>query len=465
MGNEDKVRTETERADLAKVAKEFFLEDAARIETERPHLYNLEEEFARSKNNRNLRSVFLVLGFIILAVGATVFLTLYVQNQNRKIRVDIKDFEDLALRDLLSSARQNGEVLANAKSQLNAIQQELNDKSQAIKDDFDGRITIVESKGLSQQAQDAQVRDLQQQEQAGLAALNAQYAARLRAKQVAVAAAQKQVDAYDSKQLEAARKQAEVLNNQQRLNDMQLEQTKQQYEARIKDLTEQSQRQLEVLKATQKQVIEALTLKYNPVFDGPDLVTILRSPTNSGITPTVPVLRSAMAGTNYVPDSVLASLNQNVYQRGLLYSRLARIPYINSVPGALTHLDFLDRAAMRSYEDIALKLTQMAKDNDALIKEQTRLIAQARTAFSFYARRLADSGFIVDARDKNRIAVFVNPAYTVSDGDLGLVFRQDDDFIGTVKFSVTGRTVSARQIELSANKTIQPFDKFLIKRM
>jgi len=465
MGNEDKVRTESERTELARVAREYFLEDAARIEADRPHLYNLEEEFARSKNNRNLRSVFLVLGFIILAIGATIFLTLYVQNQNRKIRIDIRDFEDLALRDLLSSARQNGEVLASAKSSLDAIQQELADKNQALKDDIAGKISVVEAKGLSTEAQDAAVRDLRQQEQAGLAALAAQYAARIRVKQTAVAAAQKQVDAYDSKQLDAARKQAEVLNNQQRLNDMELEQTKHQYETRIKDLTDQSQRQLEMLKATQKQVIEALMLKFNPVFDTPELVSILRSPTDSVVAPTVPALRTAIAGTNYVPDSVLAALNQSVYQRGLLYSRLARIPYVNSVPGALTHLDFLDRSAMRSYENIALKLTQIARDDDALIKEQSRQLSQVRTAFNFYARKIAESGFIVDARDANRIAIFLNPSYTLSNGDLGLVFRQDDEFIGTIKFVVSSRSISARQIELSANKTIQPFDKFLINRM
>jgi hypothetical protein len=77
---------------------------------------------------------------------------------------------------------------------------------------------------------------------------------------------------------------------------------------------------------------------------------------------------------------------------------------------------------------------------------------------------IAENGFIVDARNKQRIAIFVNPSYTVANGDLGLVFRQDDEFIGTIRFAVVNGAVSAQQIEISANKAIQPFDKFLIKR-
>jgi hypothetical protein len=471
MGDDDKIRIEFERREQTEIAREFYLKQAVRIESDGPHLYNLEEEFALSRRNRSLRSVFLVLGFIVVAVGATVFLTLNIQNQNRRIRVAITDFEDVTLRDLLSSARKNGEALASARSSLDALRQELAQKRQALSDDTAGKIAILDAKGLSTGEHESAVRDLRQQGETGLAALAAQYASGLRAKQAEVDAAQKQVDAYDSRQLEAAKRQAEVLNNQQRLHELEMEQMTNRYEAKLKALTEQSELKLTALRLNQEQVIAALTLKYNPVFDTPDIVPILSAPVDDSVGPTVPALQAQMAGRQYVADGLLPGLGQRVTQRALLYSRLSRIPYQNSIPSALQHLDFLDRSVMRSYEDIALRLTQIAKDNEetiktqkALIVEQTQVIQQVRAAFGFYARKIAENGFIVDARNKEKIAIFLNPSYTVANGDLGLVFRQDDEFIGTIRFAVITGVVSAQQIEISANKTIQPFDKFLIKR-
>ncbi len=471
MGDGDKIRIEPEQRDQAEIARELFLKQAAKIESDRPHLYNLEEEFALSRRNRSLRSLFLVLGFIVVAVGATVFLTLNIQNQNRRIRVAITDFEDVTLRDLLSSARKNGEVLASAKSSLDAIRQELAQKGQALRDDTTGKIAILDAKGLSADEHESAVRDLRQQEETGLAALAAQYSSRLKAKQAEVNAAQKEVDAYDSRQLEAAKKQAAVLNNQQRLHDLEMEQMTSQYEKKLKALADESEMKLTSLKLNHEQVINALILKYNPVFDTPDIVPILSAPVDDSVGPTVPALQAQMAGRRYVADGLLPSLDQRVTQRALLYSRLSRIPYQNSVPSVLQHLDFLDRTVMRAYEDIALRLTQIAKDNEetirtqkALIAEQSQVIQQVRMAFGFYARKIAENGFIVDARNKQKIALFLNPSYVVANGDLGLVFRQDDEFIGTIRFAVTSGVVSAQQIEIAANKTIQPFDKFLIKR-
>ena len=471
MGDDNKIRIESELRGQAEIARDLFLKQAARIESDRPHLYNLEDEFALSRRNRSLRSFLLVLGFIVVAVGVTVFLTLNIQNQNRRIRVAITDFEDVTLRDLLSSARKNGEALASAKTGLDALRQELAQKRQALRDDTEGKIAILDARGLAANEHVSAVRDLRQQEETGLAALAAQYSSRLRARQAEVDAAQKQVDAYDSRQLEAAKKQAEVLNNQQRLHDLEMEQMTNQYEKKLKALANESEMKLTALKLNHEQVINALILKYNPVFDTPDVVPILSAPVDDSVGPTVPLLQAQMAGRRYVADSLLPSLSQSVTQRALLYARLSRIPYQNSVPSVLQHLDFLDRFAMRSYEDIALRLTQIAKDNEETIKtqkaqiaEQAQVIQQVRAAFGFYARMIAENGFIVDARNKEKIAVFLNPSYTVANGDLGLVFRQDDEFIGTIRFAVATGVVSAQQIEISANKTIQPFDKFLIKR-
>ena len=59
---------------------------------------------------------------------------------------------------------------------------------------------------------------------------------------------------------------------------------------------------------------------------------------------------------------------------------------------------------------------------------------------------------------------FVSSSSPVADGDQGLVFRADDEYIGAIIFSVTGNGISARVVELAPNKQFQPFDTFLIKK-
>ena len=64
-----------------------------------------------------------------------------------------------------------------------------------------------------------------------------------------------------------------------------------------------------------------------------------------------------------------------------------------------------------------------------------------------------------------RIAVVVSPSFPVTNGDQGLVFRADNEYIGTIQFSVSGAAINAKLLDVVPDKDIEPFDKFLIKKM
>ncbi|MGA2976498.1 MAG: hypothetical protein ABSF77_14410 [Spirochaetia bacterium] len=468
--------------DLSEVAKEVFLQEANRIRAEKPKLYDLEEEFGRTRANRSFRTAFLILGFVIVAAGVTVFLTLFIQNQSRRVPVDISDFQDVNLKDLLSSAANNENDLDKAKRALADVQQELATKSEALSSDIAGQIAVLNAQGMSPSSTAAAEKKLQTQESAGLDGLRAQYAPVLEARQADVAAAQKKVDSSNQAQISAARKQEEVLNNQQRLHDIELAQTKAYYESKLKELSDAHQREIAALKENQARVVKAmddtkkreiaaLILTYNPVFTTDPLKALLASPLSPGISSSFSELAPQLVGAGYSTADAIAAMRDALQNRTALYARIKSIPYQNSVPSALAHLDFFDRSLVRSYEDIAARLLQQIRaDKDALkardaqIAQLNSIVSQDQAAFQFYARKIRENGFLVDVRDSQRIVPFASSSSPVSDGDQGLVFRADDEYIGTILFSVTAVGISARQVELAPDKQFQPFDTFLIKK-
>ena len=461
MGNESQVTDH----DLARIAKEAFLKNGEPLDSEKAELYNLEAEFSKTRHNRNPLSFLVVAGFIVVSIGLAVFITLFVQNQNRKIAVDIGDFQNINLRDLLSTARKSQDDLNKAQQTLQDTRDELAAKALALRNDTAGKISVVDAKGLPQADHDTEVAALQAQQASGLAALNAKYAPILKAQQADVNAAQKKIDEYDQKQLDTAKKQAEILNNQQKLHELQLTQTKSYYEAKLKEQSVQYQQDIADLKTAQQNVVTALTLKYNPVFEAGALTTIISAPMDAGLSTDLPGLAAQLTGGKYVETGVFASMQDTLKKRNTLYARLAKIPYQNSVPAALAHLDYLDRSQMGAYEGVAQKLLAIIHRYEARIAVLQAVSVRDQIAFQSYLQQVRENGIVLDARDVNRIAVAVDPSHPIKDGDRGLVFRAADEYVGTVVFSVTSGAITAKQLEVAPDKKIGPFDRFMIKKM
>ncbi len=469
MDDEKQVR------DISESAKEVFLQEANRIRAEKPKLYELEEEFARTKANRSFRTAFFILCFVIVAAGVTVLLTFLVQSQSRRVSVDITDFQDINLKDLLNSAANNENDLDKAKRSLADAQQELATKSEALSSDIAGQIAVLNAQDVSAPSVAAAVKKLQAQESDGLEALRAQYAPVLEARQADVAAAQKKVDSSNKTQIDAARKQEEVINNQQRLNDIELAQTKSYYETKLKELSDAHQQEIAALKENQARVVRAmddakkreiaaLVLMYNPVFTTDALKALLSAPIDPSISSTFSEMASQLVTDGYSTTNALASMRDALQGRAALYARIKSIPYQNSVPSALAHLDYFDRSLIHSYEDISGRLLQQIHADTAQIARLSSIVGQDQAAFQYYARQIRENGFLVDVRDSQRIVPFVSSSSPVADGDQGLVFRADDEYIGTILFSVTAVGISAREVMVAPGKQFQPFDKFLIKK-
>jgi hypothetical protein len=74
-----------------------------------------------------------------------------------------------------------------------------------------------------------------------------------------------------------------------------------------------------------------------------------------------------------------------------------------------------------------------------------------------------ENGYILDPRDTSNIQVYMDRIRQVQDGTIGYVFREDDEFIGTIEFNRDGEVVTAGLVELVDDRSLQPFDKVLIQ--
>ena len=142
------------------------------------------------------------------------------------------------------------------------------------------------------------------------------------------------------------------------------------------------------------------------MFATDSLKSILATPITSGITSSFADLAPQLAGGGYASADSIAEMRDTLQNRAALYARISSIPYVNSVPSALAHLDFFDRSLVRSYEDISGRLLQQIRaDKDAIKARDTQIaqlnsvVGQDQGAFQFYARKIRENGFLVDVHD------------------------------------------------------------------
>jgi len=202
--------------------------------------------------------------------------------------------------------------------------------------------------------------------------------------------------------------------------------------------------------------VESLILKYNPVFKSSKIQEILGTRGDAGdiphLSPYSDVLRKERAFTKADFDR----LRKNYDSYTVLMERMLQVPYENSVPPTLGKLNFLTRKVTDDYEKLWVSLV-------SVIVQKNRIIQNYRHAFDYYGSLHPENGFVIDPRQKEAVRVQLAKIHTVKSGDTGLVFRDDDEYIGKIEFVVSDTDITARVVELTENKKIQPFDKILIR--
>ena len=203
------------------------------------------------------------------------------------------DFAGVNLREILDEAQRLRNELAAVENELDAVTREL---GQVI-DERDGHIAAIERERDQDVSLLTNTELTPAQLNARIGQINARAATEIEAvtAEAALRAAELKgridelyaaIDQYDTRQLEQASAQAEILDNERRVFELQLQETIDSYESHIATLTdryeaeiadlEQFQTQFErALRVRRQREIAELILRYNPDVGGEEIEGLL----------------------------------------------------------------------------------------------------------------------------------------------------------------------------------------------
>lgn len=455
---------------LVESSKALFLREIIEEFRNEGKHYDLDWEFAKTKQNRNLFVAAIVLGIVLVFTVGAIVITYYIQEQSKNITVDIQEFEDIHLQELLDSAKKAENKHKAALRDLENLQREQSMELQSIEDNLQRQLSIVENGTDELAIKRRKAYVLRAEANAEIALINEKYTPLVLEKEAEIAEYQQELDEYNLEQMEQARRQEEERNNQQLLFDIEMEKLTEYYEEKIAGMTNQyngiiaglqeyNKTITATLKTTHANEIAALIQKYNPTFTGEEIEAILNSPIDEqAFELKAPgEFRPILGSERVLPEEEYSKLTAASDSFNTIMSLIKEIPSENSIPLAILQLEYLHKQSLNVYESIWNTLADKVLARNAEIE-------QFRHALEFLISTQRENGYILDARDSESIVVYVNQFLDVEDGTQGFVFRDDNELIARIQFTVDDTGVKASLLELENEATgLKPYDKILIE--
>lgn len=440
MGNENQI-TPSEK--VLQVRKAFLSDEVAHIGSAES-LYNLEGEFRSTKKtirwSFHVVTIVFTVGLIIGALGVGA----WIQITNRTVPIDIRDFQDERLKDVLRAQNRNQNLGANLETELAGLKDERDSKKRTASEMAAREREALAGLSLSPDEKSRRLAEISAREKATLDRIEADFGPRISQKEDALRQAG---GGSDSDLAESAKKDESLLASGDQLANMRLKAARETYEERI--------RRMQIAHAAE---IQALIAKYNPTFPPADranaVLTQPRGGSGAGALRGYDNLLLEDAEFNL---SQFAQLRRDYSNQLTLVRRLRQVPYTNSIPKTLDRVDELSTAVVDTYETLWDRLV-------GTLKKRNATIASYENALAHLTREKSDNGYLLDTRDPARMAVYLSPLSQGVAAKGGFIFRLEDEPIGRVEFFTEGGRLFARQVQSVAGKSLMPFDRILLIR-
>ncbi len=471
MGDDNEIRQ------IVRRESEHLVDEARKATRGVGPIYNLEEEFAKTRKNKSIIVVGVTL-LTIAALGAAAFFTTsLIQRQTAATPVDVKAFQDLNLKDLLDRAKRDASDLEQAKVELTRIQTEQQGSLDAIERDRLSSIESIKARGLPRAEEQRRLLEAGNSAERQKKAVRDRYTAPIAGKAAEVKAVQDKVDSYDQRLSDQTRKQQELLDNQNRLFNIEKQRLVKTYAGQIQDLKDSIKRAETALKRQREELASSLTSRWNPTWEDARSVSLLgnfKDDANKSV-PTGALPAGLFADAAMTRDE-LAAAEASLANILFLSSQLQAVPYLNSVPPALARMEAearreftILRAALGkaggALEDrdtrIAALETKLAS-TEAMLAATESSLDRYRYATHQYVLDNREGGYIIDPRNSSDILVALNPAVPVVDGTTGYVVRPGNKAIATIAFSVSKGQTRARILQIEKGEQLKAFDPIIV---
>ncbi len=439
MGNDKQIKK-----DLTKAGSRFLPEEIANVDGG-AEVYSLETEFEKTRKNKNWAVLIIVLVFFAIIASITALFTYYTELENSKIEVNISEFEDVRLKEVLGNARMSGNTILIRKNELNTLVIEMKNALLGVNSRYLAAKNAVLDRGLSPEAEARELAELKRNEDRELAKIKADYDKKIATKRSVIKEIEKE-------QREAERKLKEEAENLAKYGD-----ESKVYELKMKSLSSTQKSGTDAMRDYYERYIRYLTLKYNPVFSSGESKALIRR--SAGLAGEKQNLRSydeVFASENIWSRKRFDELRGKINDFDSLLRRLAGVDYTNSVPPALKGMDNLSTSIINDYENFWYSLT-------SALKNKNKQIEDYKKALDAVLKERPESGYIISAADPAKVSIHINRLIPVKEGDRGLIFRTDDEYIGRIELFRTADGFKGKIVSIEPGKTMKPFDRILMK--
>lgn len=266
MDNDDKIKRKN--ADIT-----VFLEQHIEERIGPPDLYDLQEEFKKNKKNKELLYKLAMALFFIIIFFITYGITKFIEKSNSKIDINISDFTDVDLKEILNTAKKYENELIMAKKGAEDIISEKQIKINEKNAELLKNIESLKLQNLAPAEFDRRVAIMRRDNNNKIFILESEYQKLLLEKEKEISGIEEKIKLYDQKQIETAKKNEEVLNNQQRLFDIERRKVAKYYdgillekEKNYKNLKDYYVSLINIINKNKEKDINSLILKYNPIY-------------------------------------------------------------------------------------------------------------------------------------------------------------------------------------------------------
>ncbi|MCX7786569.1 MAG: hypothetical protein N2442_02585 [Spirochaetes bacterium] len=482
MGDERKIEgTNSDVRDLVEKSKSLFLQELASEFRQRQAQYNLETEFAKTKQNRSLLVPVVVAGIVLFFLAGAVGVTLYIEKKSREVQVGAQAFESVNLRDVLDTAKRLEQDLSKAKKDLEDLQDSQRAEIEQARLGFQRESELIAtSTDLTEPAKTERLQAAQLRLNRQLQAIQASYAPRIAAKEKEIQGIQKQMDSYDARQVQRAREQEEILNNQRRLYEMEMERTLKAHANELRELNQRYTREIEglkkyqqdlvaVLKANHAREIASLILKYNPTGVSDAVAPLLTASIDPAVLQArLPRFNSSLLTAEGLLDvGALSRLSQKLNELGSVLGELKKIPFQNVVPSIIAQIEARQKEVAILYEQILEVFNRGIQQKNAALRSQEETI-RGLNRYVYAVEQLLiqnrEQGYVLDPREPRNLLVVVDKLRVVTPGSVARVFRRDDEYIGKIRYEGEAGKASWVVLELKdPQNPIRPFDKVMVE--
>jgi hypothetical protein len=441
MGNENKINVELlEQSKSAFLPQEFQDPDAV------TSFYSLEEEYARTSKNKSWILYLTIFVFLTLVIAGSIIYTLYLQSEGKNVTIDISDFEDVRLLDLVNESKDTENQIQQLKYELSEAELKHNEQLDRLYDEYVSRRDAVEAKEIDDAQRRAELSDVTSRYNRQVQGAKNEYEDTISEIQVKITKLESDLAEIKSSIGAKGQLARVALGSKDELHELQMQNMQKYYEDRIDKMNRDHQRE-----------INSLIFKFNPLFSSPTLKELINQRVRSYPLPQTlmseveDTLKSESAAT----DEQIAKIRKTTEDYIKLLDRLQRIPYQNSIPRSLLHSESLSKYSIQQYDLIVQKLVEQ-------VRKKNNIISKYDYALSTKLRIDGENGFVLDTRNSARIPVYIDPAYSPSDDTIVYIFRNSEQ-ITTARLYKSDIFYYIEPSNRTEAEEIKPLDNILLR--